>query len=163
LLEFIGISAYGIDGFAFAAESISGKYFGAQNKARLHKAIRLCFYWGFAVGLSYSFTFLIFGENILWMLSSQADVVNVAKNYLWWLALFPVISVVAFVWDGIFIGITASKAMRNTMLIATFAVFLPVYFIIHPYYGNNALWIAFLLFFVARGASQTVIAKKLVT
>lgn len=162
LLEFIGIAAYGIDGFAFAAESITGKYYGAQNKSLLQKAIKLCFYWGFGIGLLYSLTFLIFGENILWMLSSQNEVINEAKHYLFWLTLFPIISVIAFVWDGVFIGITASRAMRNTMLIATFLFFLPSYFILHPYFKNHGLWMAFLLFFVARSLTQTLIAKRLI-
>ncbi|MCB9335291.1 MAG: MATE family efflux transporter [Flavobacteriales bacterium] len=162
LLEFIGIAAYGIDGFAFAAESITGKYYGAQNKSLLQKAIKLCFYWGFGIGLLYSLTFLFFGENILWMLSSQKEVINEANDYLFWLTIFPIISVIAFVWDGVFIGITASKAMRNTMLIATFLFFLPSYFILHPYFKNHGLWMAFLLFFVARGLTQTIIAKRLI-
>ncbi len=162
LLEFIGIAAYGIDGFAFAAESITGKYYGAHNKSLLQKAIKLCFYWGFGIGLLYSLTFLIFGENILKMLSSQTEVIEMAYHYLWWLVLFPVISVIAFVWDGVFIGITASKAMRNTMLIATFLIFLPAYFILHPYFKNHGLWMAFLLFFVARSLTQTLIAKRLI-
>lgn len=162
LLEFIGIAAYGIDGFAFAAESITGKYFGAQNKSLLHKAIKLCFYWGLAIGAIYSLTFFVFGENILWILSSQKEVINEANHYLFWLTLFPIISVIAFVWDGVFIGITASKAMRNTMLISTFLIFFPGYFILHPYFKNHGLWMAFLLFFVARGLTQTLIAKRLI-
>ena len=162
LLEFIGIAAYGIDGFAFAAESITGKYYGAKNNLMLKKAIRLCFYWGMGIGCFYSFVFWVFGEHILWMLSSQIEVVETAKNYLWWLVLFPVIGVFAFVWDGIFIGVTATKAMRNTMLISSFVVFLPAYFILHPYLKNNALWAAFMLFTIARGVTQTIISKRVV-
>ncbi|TXB65076.1 MATE family efflux transporter [Vicingus serpentipes] len=162
LLEFIGIAAYGIDGFAFAAESISGKYFGANDKFMLKKAIKYCFYWGFALGFSYALVFLFLGEHLLYLLSSQAEVVEIAKEYLWWLVLFPILSVIPFVWDGVFIGITASKAMRNTMLFATFIVFLPTYYILHPYLNNNALWAALILFIVARGLAQSVIAKKVI-
>jgi len=162
LLEFIGIAAYGIDGFAFAAESITGKYFGAKNKPLLKKAIKLCFYWGFGIGLLYSLSFWIWGKNILSMLSSQVNVVNTATDYLWWLILFPILSVIAFVWDGVFIGVTATKAMRNTMLVATFLVFLPSYFILHPYLKNDALWAALILFIVTRGLTQMVIAKRVV-
>ena len=128
----------------------------------LKKAIRLCFYWGMGIGCFYSFVFWVFGEHILWMLSSQIEVVETAKNYLWWLVLFPVIGVFAFVWDGIFIGVTATKAMRNTMLISSFVVFLPAYFILHPYLKNNALWAAFMLFTIARGVTQTIISKRVV-
>jgi MATE family multidrug resistance protein len=162
LLEFIGIAAYGIDGFAFAAESISGKYFGANNKLLLKKAIRYCFYWGFGLGFIYGLTFLLFGEHLLYTLSSQVEVIELAKKYLWWLVLFPILSVVAFVWDGVFIGVTASRAMRNTMLFATFIVFLPAYYILHPYLKNDALWAALILFITARGLAQTVIAKRVI-
>jgi MATE family multidrug resistance protein len=162
LLEFIGIAAYGIDGFAFAAESISGKYFGANDKPMLKKAIKHCFYWGFGLGFIYALTFLFFGEHLLYLLSSQVEVIELAKKYLWWLVLFPILSVVAFVWDGVFIGVTASKAMRNTMLFATFIVFLPTYYILHPYLNNDALWAALILFITARGLAQTVIAKRVV-
>ena len=162
LLEFITIAAYGIDGFAFAAESISGKYFGARDKANLKKAIRYCFYWGFGLGLIYSLTYLFFGRNILEILTDQASVVNLALEYLIWLVLFPILSVVPFVWDGVYIGLTSSKAMRNTMLFSTLIIFLPAYYLLANYWGNHGLWLAMILFVVARGISQTILAKKVV-
>ena len=102
LLEFVSIAAYGIDGFAFAAESISGKYFGAKDKEKFKKAVYYCFYWGFGLGAVYGLAYLFFGRNILEVLTSQAEVVNIAMDYIWWLVLFPVLSVVPFVWDGVY-------------------------------------------------------------
>ena len=160
LLEFITIAAYGIDGFAFAAESISGKYFGAKDKVRFKKAVRYCFYWGFGLGAIYSLVYLIFGRNILSILTDQTAVIDLAMDYLWWLILFPILSVVPFVWDGIYIGLTSSKAMRNTMLFSTFLIFLPAYYILAHYWGNHGLWLAMILFVLARGISQTILAKK---
>ncbi len=164
LLEFITIAAYGIDGFAFAAESISGKYFGAKDNLKFRKAVRLCFYWGFGLGLTYSLVYLVFGRNILEGLTDQTEVVELALDYLIWLVVFPVLSVVPFVWDGIYIGLTSSKAMRNTMLFSTFIIFVPSYYLLVDYWdwGNHGLWLAMTLFVLARGISQTLLAKKVV-
>ena len=162
LLEFVTIAAYGIDGFAFAAESISGKYFGANDKKSLKKAIRYCFYWGFGLGFVYSLAYLVFGKSILEALTSQVEVVNLAMQYVGWLIIFPILSVVPFVWDGIYIGLTSSKAMRNTMLLSTFLVFLPSYYVLSSLWGNHGLWLAMILFVLARGISQTLFAKKIV-
>jgi len=162
LLEFITIAAYGIDGFAFAAESISGKYFGAKDKLNLKKAIRYCFYWGTGLGSIYSIVYLFFGEKILEVLTNQTTVVDLALEYIFWLVLFPILSVVPFVWDGVYIGLTSSKAMRNTMLFSTFVIFLPAYYLLANYWGNHGLWLAMILFVLARGISQTILAKKVV-
>ena len=162
LLEFVSIAAYGIDGFAFAAESISGKYFGARDQENLKKAIRYCFYWGFGLGSIYALTYLVFGRNILEVLTNQIQVIDIAMDYLWWLVLFPLLSVVPFVWDGVYIGLTSSKAMRNTMLFSTFLIFIPAYYLFSNLWGNHGLWMAMLFFVLARGVSQTWLAKKVV-
>ena len=162
LLEFVTIAAYGIDGFAFAAESISGKYFGANDKEKFKKAVAYCFYWGFGLGAIYGLAYWLFGQQILEVLTNQAEVVNLALDYLGWLVLFPIISVIPFVWDGIYIGLTSSKAMRNTMLFSTFLIFLPSYYLLAHFFGNHGLWLAMILFVLARGISQTILAKKVV-
>ncbi len=162
LLEFVSIAAYGIDGFAFAAESISGKYFGARDKTNLKKAIRYCFYWGLGLGSVYGFAYFFFGRNILEVLTSQLEVVDIALDYIWWLVIFPVLSVVPFVWDGVYIGLTASKAMRNTMIFSTFLIFIPAFYLLESVFGNHGVWLAMILFVLARGISQTLLAKKVV-
>lgn len=162
LLEFVSIAAYGIDGFAFAAEAISGKYFGAKNKEKFKQAVRYCFYWGFGLGALYGMIYWFFGANILGFLTDQTEVINVALNYTIWLVLFPILSVVPFVWDGVYIGLTSSKAMRNTMLFSTFAIFIPAYYLLANVWGNHGLWLAMILFVLARGISQTILAKKVV-
>ena len=162
LLEFMTIAAYGIDGFAFAVEAISGKYFGAKDKLNLRKSIRYCFYWGLAFGGMYAVVFFFFGINILEVLTSQQEVIRVAADYLVWLILFPVLSVVAFIWDGVFIGVTASKAMRNTMLFSTFIIFIPAFYLLKLYWSNHGIWLAFTVFTLARGLSQSLLAKRVV-
>lgn len=162
LLEFVSIAAYGIDGFAFAAEAISGKYFGAGNKQKFKQAVRYCFYWGLGLGAIYGVVYWLFGSNILGLLTDQKNVITVALEYLAWLVLFPILSVIPFVWDGVYIGLTSSKAMRNTMLFSTFVIFIPSYYLLVNVWGNHGLWLAMILFVLARGISQTVLAKKVV-
>ena len=162
LLEFITISAYAIDGFSFAVESISGKYYGGKKQEKFKQAVRYCFYWGCGVGLIYSLVYLFFGRNILGLLTDQNEIIKIAMEYIWWLVIFPVLSVVPFVWDGIYIGLTSSKAMRNTMLFSTFIIFVPAYYLLENLFGTHGLWFAMILFVLARGISQTWLAKRVV-
>lgn len=161
LLEFIAIAAYGIDGFAYAAESISGKYFGAGDASNLRKAIRYCFYWGFGLGLLYGLVYWLFGFEILSILTDQQPVIQEAMNYLIWFIIFPFVSVIPFVWDGVYIGLTSSKAMRNTMLLATL-IFIGSFYGFEHLFGNHGVWLAMITFVLARGVSQTVLAKRVV-
>lgn len=161
LLEFIGIASYGIDGFAFAAESIVGKYYGANDKIALNKSIKYAFVWGFGIASIYSLAFWLFGNNIIALLTSQTEVQLAAHDYLIWLIAYPIIGTAAFIYDGIFIGITAGKAMRNTMLAAT-AIYLPAYYLLQPLFENHGLWLAFLLFIAMRGFAQKLVARKLI-
>ena len=153
LLQFINWMSYGVDGFAFASESLVGKYSGAGEKAKTHKAIRLSFAWGMGLALLYSIAFGVFGEPLLRVFTNQEDVVAAAIPFLFWAALFPILGTPCYIWDGIFIGLTASRSMRNTMILA-FAVYLAGYWFFLREYGNNGLWGALLLFVVARGIVQ---------
>ena len=160
LLEFITISAYGIDGLAFAAESISGKYFGALNKEKFQQSVKTSFKLGLILAGIISMTFLIFGKNILFLLTDKQEVVDAALEFLPWLIAAPIINAIAFIWDGIFIGCTASREMRNTLLIATFCIFLPSYFVCYPLMGNHGIWLSLSLFMLSRGVIQSLLYKK---
>ncbi len=162
LLEFFTIAAYGIDGFAFAAESITGKYFGAGKYNKLKITIKLCFVWGIGIGLLFTGIFYAFGTDILRMMTNQEPVYLLAKDYLVWMVFSPVLMVIPFIWDGVYIGLTASKAMRNSMLIATVLCYLPAQFILMNYYHNHGLWLALMIFFLARGIAQTILSKSLI-
>jgi MATE family multidrug resistance protein len=159
LLEFITLAAYGIDGFAFAAESVCGKYFGERNRSAFQKAVLSSFKWGLVLGLIIALLYLLFGEQILWLMTDKEEVINQALTYLPWLVIAPIINAFAFIWDGVYIGTTASGTMRDTMLIATL-IFLPVFYISLNYWGNHGLWFAFSVFMIARGLLQTILAKK---
>jgi MATE family multidrug resistance protein len=160
LLEFITISAYGIDGFAFAAESICGKYFGKSNKELFMKSIKVSMSWGIGIAFILSFIYWAFGEEILSLLTNKTSVIEAALVYLPWLIIAPLINAFAFIWDGIYVGAIASKAMRNAMIFSTFFIFLPAFFLGKNLLMNHGMWLAFSLFMLARGLIQTLMVSK---
>lgn len=160
LLEFITLSAYGIDGFAFAAESISGKYFGKGNVQLLKSSVNHSFFWGFLLAIFIAVIFFFFGEQILGMLTDKEIVIQAALPYLNWLVLAPLVNIVAFIWDGVYIGTTTSRSMRNTMLISTVFIFLPAYYLLFPIYQNHGLWFSLTLFMAVRGILLTLLFKR---
>lgn len=158
LLEFVTISAYGIDGFAFAAESISGKYFGKGNRALFLKSIRVSFLWGLMSALVFSIVFILFGKNILGILTDKQMIIDFAIDYLPWLIIAPLVNSIAFVWDGIYIGATASKLMRNSMIFSGLIFFVLFYFL-DGSFGNHGIWLSLTLFMLCRGIIQTILFK----
>ena len=160
LLQFFMFFSYLIDGFAFAAEALTGKYIGSGDGMALRKTIRLLFFWGMMISIPFSAAYFMAGKNILRILTNNFEVIAIAGAYLFWTGIIPLISYPAFLWDGIFIGATATAGMRNTMLISTLIFFFPVYFSLQPLLGNHALWLALVTFLVSRGGTLAVTAKK---
>lgn len=160
LLQFFMIYAHVVDGFAFAGEALAGKYFGARDKTNLIKVSKLLFYWGLLMASIFTVAYY-FGDNLLLkILTDNVEVIQNIQPYLFWIYLIPVVTFGAFIWDGIFIGVTASASMRNAMLISTFLVFIPSYFILHHYFYNHGLWAAFMIFMIARLITLSVFAPK---
>ena len=161
LMQFFYIFSYFTDGFAYAGEALVGRFTGAHDLVNLKKTIKYLLLWG--VGLSVPFTLLYwaFPDAFIGLISDQPGIAEQARPYYIYMILIPVITFAAFLWDGIYIGATAAKEIRNTMIIASILVFLPAWFILMPLYGNHGLWIAFLLFMVARGVSMTVMARRI--
>lgn len=159
LLQFLFIFSFLTDGFAYAAEALTGKYYGRNDKPNLYLAIRVSFIWGAIVAVFFTLIYYFGSHSLIQLLTDQQAVVDLSSEYIYWVILIPVASILSFIWDGVFIGVTATKEMRNSMLIAVFVVFFPVYFIFQNQLNNHALWLAFILFLFARGAGQTVIYK----
>jgi len=160
LLQYLMMFSFIMDGFAHAAEALSGKYFGMNNQELLNKTIKYIFGWGMAFSVLFSLIYLAFGEYVLVVFTDNQVIVDGAKPFLIWVAIVPLLSFASYLWDGIYIGVTASKAMRDTMLLSVLIVFVPLYLLLKPGMGNHALWIALLVFLFARGFFQTIYAKK---
>ena len=146
--------SYGIDGFAYAAESLVGKYKGADDKLKLHLSIRRAFEWGGALSLFYAALYF-FGFNVLAQIfSNDTLVLEIIQNYRFWIVLLPIGAFVSYIWDGILIGLTATKVMRNSMLISL--VIYIISFLILRDISNNAIWLSLATFLIARGVIQTL-------
>lgn len=159
LLQYVNWLSYGIDGFAFATESIIGKYFGAGRKDMLAKAIRYNFLWAFVMSLAIAVVYVILSDELLYVFTDVEEVISNARPYLFWMALFPVIAFWCYIWDGIYIGLTASKAMRNSMAVALL-IFLISYYPLKAQWANHGLWTSLLLFLAARGVLQWIWFRK---
>ena len=158
LLQFINLLSYAIDGLAFAAESLIGKYKGAQDMSNLKRTTRRIFFWSFLFGGVIMLIFMVLGERFLHLFTDQVPLIAQAKHYLIWIIVAPVVNVAAYIWDGIFLGATASKALRNSVMLSTL-LFLSAVHLLMPF-GNHGLWGALTLLLIARGVSLTVLAPK---
>lgn len=160
LIQLLLFFSFFIDGFAFAGEALVGRFVGAQEIPNLKRVVKLLFYWGIGLALLFTIIYLPGVNLILKLLTTQADVITSAQPFLIWVILVPIASFASFIWDGVYIGATASKAMRNTLLISAFGVFAPVYYFLSPQLGNHALWLGMLLFMLSRGVVQTLLYRR---
>lgn len=158
LLQFFMFFSFLIDGYAHAAEALTGRFVGANNRAALRQSVRLLFAWGGGIAAIFTLVYLVGGEAILQLLTSNPEIIAAARPYLLWTAVIPLISFAAFIWDGIYIGATASVQMRNAMLMSTLLVYFPAYYLLQTHFGNHALWLAFVLFLLARGITLGLMA-----
>ena len=152
LLQFLNLTAYALDGFAFAAEALVGAAFGAGNRDALRRAARLTSLWGIGAVCLMSAVFLFAGNAVIAEMTTALNVQAVAREYLPWMVLAPVVGLPCFMLDGIFIGATRTRDMRNMMLLSTAGYFAAMWALV-PIFGNHGLWAALMLFFVLRGVT----------
>ena len=170
LMQFFTLFSYIMDGFAYAAESLVGRYIGAREPRNLRSAVRLLILWSLALTVVFTAAYALGGQWFLAVFTDQKSVIDAAGDYLVWVLLVPVCGFAAFLFDGVFIGATASRTMRNAMFVAT-AAFFALYFGLNatlsadsPQFAdqtsNNILWTAFIAFLLLRGALQWLRLKK---
>jgi MATE family multidrug resistance protein len=160
LLQMWYISSYGTDGFAYAAESLVGRFKGAGDDGKLKQAVTANMLWGLGLGVLGTVTYAIFDAEIISLFTDKENVVAVAMTVVIWLIAAPVVNSICFIWDGVYIGATATGAMRNSMIVATIFVFIPVYYISEPFAGIHALWMAMTAFMMARGIVLSMYAPS---
>lgn len=160
LMQLFILFSYMMDGFAYAAEALTGRLVGAKRINSLQELIKKLFVWGIGIVAFFTLSYALFTEEILNILTDKADVIAVCKEYKVWVLLIPVAGFSAFLWDGIFIGATASRQMRNSMFVAACSFFI-LYYILNGYLGNNALWLSFITYLAIRGIMQGFMYKKI--
>ena len=159
LMTLFTIFSYFMDGFAYAAEALSGKYYGARNMGAFREVVRRTMGFGAVVAVVFTLLYILGGENFLSLLTSDKQVIAASGEYFWWAVLIPLSGMSAFVFDGIFVGITQSKSMLCSSTVAS-ASFFGLFFGLHPFLGNHALWLAFILYLLLRGIVLFVIYRR---
>lgn len=162
IIQYFYIFSYFIDGIAYAGEALVGKYYGAKNSIGLKSVINHLLLWGGILCLPFFIFYSSVTSFLFGIVTDNSDLLQKAEPYHIWMAIIPLTTFVAFIWDGIYAGAIASRALRNTILISSFMVFLPCWYFLTPIYGNHGLWIAFQLFMLCRGITMTFLAKKVV-
>ncbi len=152
LLQFLEITAYALDGFAFAAEALVGQALGARDRAGLRRAVLLSSAWGLAVCVAMAAGFALAGGALIDLMTTAPEVRAEARAYLPWMVASPLLGVGAWMLDGVFIGATRTRDMRNMMALSAL-IYLGAVLALVPMMGNHGLWAALLISFVARGAT----------
>jgi len=156
LLQFLNWMSYGIDGVAYASEALVGKYKGAQNWKNLKEVILKVIIWGGVFAALYSLVYWVFRIPLIRIFTNDNLLAQSAEEYVFWMAILPLFAFLSYVWDGIYIGLTASKSMRNLMLISL-VIYLLSYQVFKQYFPlNHSLWIALLFFLLSRGLLQSI-------
>ena len=152
LMQFFVLIALGLDGVAYAVEALVGEAKGAKNNAGITHQTKVGLIWSSLFAAAYAVVFYTSGEAIIRLLTDIPSLQNEATRYLWLIVLLPLIGHWCFLFDGIFVGLTQSRAMRDTMLLSAAGVFFPIWWLTQSI-GNLALWYAMAGFLAARGLS----------
>ena len=150
LINLHNITSFGLDGFAHAAEALVGKAVGERRREALEQSVRLCLKWSLFFAVGFSVAYAVVGPLVIDALTDLADVRSAAREYLPWFIIAPLVAVWSFLYDGVYVGATRAREMRDIMVISTFLVFLPAWYLLQGL-GNHGLWLAFTIFLASRG------------
>jgi len=148
------VSAFFLDGLATAAEQLCGRAYGARDRYAFAGAVRLVVVWGFGFSLAVTAVFALFGPALIDVMTASPEVRRVARDFLLFVTLSPMLAVFAFAYDGVYIGATWARDMRNLMVLSLL-IFLAAWFALRSF-GNAGLWGAFLVHYAARGGLEAL-------
>lgn len=165
LLQLFTLFSYMNDGFAYAAEALTGRFIGARDGVSLRRCIRLCIVWCGAISLVFVGVYIVWWRDILAAIVSPgsgdiAALTEVAAQYIGWIIVIPMAASMPFIMDGIMVGATRSRIMRDSMLLSTFGYF-AIFYALRPMIGNDALWCAFTMYMLLRGVLQYFMSHRL--
>jgi MATE family multidrug resistance protein len=154
LNNFLLISAFFLDGLANAAQQLCGQAYGARDRTAFTSAVRLVISWGFAFALAVAAIFALAGPGLIDIMTANAEVRGSARDYLWFVAVSPILAVFAFGYDGVYVGATWARDMRNLMVLSLL-IFFTAWLALRSH-GNTGLWGALLVHYTARGALEAL-------
>ena len=159
LMQLYLFFSYFMDGFAYAGEALGGRYWGARNREAFQSVVKRLFAWGAIMVILFTAIYVIGGMPFLQLLTDEPHVVESSQTYVWWAYFIPLAGVAAFIWDGIFIGITATRAMLLSSCIAALVFFLGVTLLI-SFMGNHGLWLSMVAYLATRSIVQTFLFQR---
>ena len=160
LMHFFTFFSYIMDGFAYAGEALVGKHLGANDRPALRQMVHQLFVWGIVLSVVFTLVYGIGGKVFLGLITNEQSVITASSAYFYWVLAIPLAGFAAFLYDGIFIGATATRWMLYAMSIATTAFFL-IYYGFRGAMGNHALWLAFITYLALRGIVQGFLGRKI--
>jgi MATE family multidrug resistance protein len=160
LMHFFTFFSYIMDGFAYAGEALVGKHLGANDRPALQQMVHQLFVWGIVLSLVFTLVYGIGGKVFLGLITNEQSVITASSAYFYWVLAIPLAGFAAFLYDGIFIGATATRWMLYAMSIATTAFFL-IYYGFRGTMDNHALWLAFITYLALRGIVQGFLGRKI--
>lgn len=161
LMQLFTLFSYVMDGFAYAGEALSGRYIGAHNPTAFRSTVRRLFLWGLGMALLFTLAYAGGGPAFLGLLTDEEEVIAASGEFFLWALAIPAAGTAAFVWDGVFIGATATRGMLLAMAVAA-VCFFGLYYGLRPTLANHALWLAFMAYLLMRGLVQTGLARGVV-
>ena len=155
LMQLQNLTAFGLDGLAHAAEALVGKAVGQRRRDVLERSVTLCLRWSLIFAAGFSAAYFLLGPHLINVLTDLPAVRETTLRYLPWMIVSPLVSVWSFLYDGVYVGATRAREMRNIMVFSAFGIFIPAWFVLQPL-GNDGLWLAFLLFLASRGVGMHI-------
>lgn len=155
LMQLYLFFSYFMDGFAYAGEALGGKTYGARNVAAFRETLHRLWIWALIVTLAFTLLYIGGGRWIVGILTDEAQVLEASQEYLCWIWLIPAAGAAAFIWDGVFIGITATRGMLVSSFLSALGFFI-VYLLAESHLGNHGLWLAMIIYLALRGILQTI-------
>ena len=159
LMQLFTLYSFFMDGLAFASEALCGRYLGAGDRPMLSLSVRSLMGVGIILALVFTAVYVGCGEWVMELLSSDRPVVELARHYSVWAMMVPLVGFGAFLWDGVFIGLTRTRMMLISMATAMLTFF-ALYYLLFPMLGNHGLWIAFLGYLLMRGVVLTIAGRE---
>ena len=149
LINLQHLLSFALDGLAHAAEALVGKAIGAKSRAALQASVSITLRWSLLIAVGFCAAFYFGGPLLIRILTDLPEVRETTLTYLPWLVISPLVSVLPFLYDGVFVGATRAREMRDIMVISTVVVFLPAWYMLQ-FLGNHGLWLAFIIFMASR-------------
>jgi len=160
MLQFLWFFAHVIDGFSYAGGTLAGRYKGAKNQLLLNKSVKKSYSFALYISIGFTVFYMLLTKPLFSILTDNIEVINMSQNFAPWVWILPLASFTAFIYDGIYIGVTATTTLRNVMLVIIVCLFIPSLYIFKYYGANHGMWLALIVMLIGRGVGLRIFLKK---